>query len=248
MTIGLDVSSFGDNDANKEGSAGMLTYPEMIMRIVVTFVVLLAVVRLQGKKQIAQFSYFNYINGISIGSLAANVAITNGIPFLKGIFLLFSWASMTWLVALLSLKSVNLRKLFEGVPRFVIKDGEIIENNLRIENVSIDDLNSMLRQKNNFSIQDVESAILELNGSLSVLSKNRLLPVTRGDLHIGGKQAGIALPLIVDGVIMKDNLAVNSIAEEWVTHQLRQRKLTTEEVLYMELGTEGHVLVELRKK
>ncbi|MEB3101909.1 DUF421 domain-containing protein [Ferviditalea candida] len=225
-----------------------MTYPELMMRVGATFVVLLVVIRLQGKKQIAQFSYFNYINGISIGSLSANVVITNAIPFGKGIVMLILWALMTWLIAFLSLKSVNLRKIFEGVPRYVIKQGEIVEKNLRIENVSIDDLNSMLRQKNNFSVQDVESAILELNGSLSVLSKNRVLPVTRGDLHIEGKQVGVALPLVVDGVIMRDNLTANSISEEWVADQLKRRNVNIEEVLYMELGTEGHVLVELRGK
>jgi uncharacterized membrane protein YcaP (DUF421 family) len=222
----------------------MHTYLEIGLRALITFFVLILVIRLQGKKQIAQFSYFNYINGIAIGSLAANVVLVRDVPIWESLFSVVLWAFITWVIAVLSLKSLTMRRLFEGVPRYMIKDGHILEENLRKENLTIEDLTSMLRQKNNFAIADAEMAILELDGKLSVQSRSTDQMVTREDLHLGEKKIGIAIPLIVDCVLMKDNLKANRLSEAWVESRLREFGIDIEQVFYMEMGVDGKIKVE----
>jgi uncharacterized membrane protein YcaP (DUF421 family) len=222
----------------------MHTYLEIGLRALITFFVLILVIRLQGKKQIAQFSYFNYINGIAIGSLAANVVLVRDVPIWESLFSVVLWAFITWVIAVLSLKSLTMRRLFEGVPRYMIKDGHILEENLRKENLTIEDLTSMLRQKNNFAIADAEMAILELDGKLSVQSRSTDQMVTREDLHLGEKKIGIAIPLIVDCVLMKDNLKANRLTEAWVESRLREFGIDIEQVFYMEMGVDGKIKVE----
>jgi uncharacterized membrane protein YcaP (DUF421 family) len=222
----------------------MHTYLEIGLRALITFFVLILVIRLQGKKQIAQFSYFNYINGIAIGSLAANVVLVRDVPIWESLFSVVLWAFITWVIAVLSLKSLTMRRLFEGVPRYMIKDGHILEENLRKENLTIEDLTSMLRQKNNFAIADAEMAILELDGKLSVQSRSTDQMVTREDLHLGEKKIGIAIPLIVDCVLMKDNLKANRLSEAWVESRLREFGIDIEQVFYMEMGVNGKIKIE----
>ncbi len=227
--------------------SGMNEGIAIVLRVSLTFAILLMLIRLQGKKQIAQFTYFNYINGIAIGSLAANVVFVRDEPFGSGLMMLVVWSAITWLVSYLSMKSAQLRIWFEGVPRYMMKEGHFIEENLRKEYITLEDLTSMLRQKNNFAAADVELAILELNGSLSVQSKSGLQPVVRGDLQLEDKPSGIALPLIVDGVIHHENLKANHLKEDWLLAKAKALGAQPEEVLYMELGVDGKIKLEKKE-
>ena len=222
----------------------MESYLNILLRATVTFGVLMILIRLQGKKQIVQFSYFNYVNGIVIGSLAASVVFNRDERLIQSIFIVIVWGAISWLISYLSIKSMFLRKVFEGIPRFLIKDGHLQEGNLRKEYLTIEDVNSMLRQSNNFAIADVEAAIIELNGTLSVQSKSENQMVTRKDLNLRDEKIGIALPLIIDGEIVEENLKPNNISIEWINTLLKSKGLPLEEVLYMELGIDGQIKIE----
>ena len=222
----------------------MESYLNILLRATVTFGVLMILIRLQGKKQIVQFSYFNYVNGIVIGSLAASVVFNRDERLIQSIFIVIVWGAISWLISYLSIKSMFLRKVFEGIPRFLIKDGHLQEGNLRKEYLTIEDVNSMLRQSNNFAIADVEAAIIELNGTLSVQSKSENQMVTRKDLNLRDEKIGSALPLIIDGEIVEENLKPNNISIEWINTLLKSKGLPLEEVLYMELGIDGQIKIE----
>lgn len=219
-------------------------YLDISIRAFLTFFILMIVIRYQGKKQIAQFTYFNYINGIVIGSLSANIIWIRDVSLWEGIYIILLWGAITLLINFLSLKSLFLRRLFEGEPDYLIKDGHILEQNLKKENLTLEDLTSMLRQMNNFALADVELAILEINGSLSVQSKSDVQIVTRGDLHLDQKRLGIALPIIVDGVILEHNLKSNHISSDWVELVLAEKQTTLDQVFYMELGIDGKIKLE----
>ena len=222
----------------------MEPYFNILLRAIVTFGILMILIRLQGKKQIVQFSYFNYVNGIVIGSLAASVVFNRDERLIQSIFIVIVWGAISWLISYLSIKSMFLRKVFEGIPRFLIKDGHLQEGNLRKEYLTIEDVNSMLRQSNNFAIADVEAAIIELNGTLSVQSKSENQMVTRKDLNLRDEKIGIALPLIIDGEIVEENLKPNNLSVDWINNLLKNKGLPLEEVLYMELGIDGQIKIE----
>lgn len=225
----------------------MHPYLDIGIRAFLSFAVLMLVIRFQGKKQIAQFTYFNYVNGIVIGSLTANIIWIRNVSIWEGIYIILLWGAITWILNFLSLKSITLRKVFEDQPTYLVKDGHIVETNLRRENLTLEDLTSMLRQMNNFSLADVELAILEINGSLSVQAKSDTQLVTRGDLQLDRKKLGIALPIVVDGVLLEHNLKSNHIASEWVYQILSEKQVKLEEVLYMELGINGEIKLERKE-
>lgn len=222
----------------------MYSYIDIGIRAVLSFFVLMLLIRFQGKKQIAQFTYFNYVNGIVIGSLAANIIWIRDVSLLEGIYIIFLWGSITWIINFLSLKSLFLRKLFEGEPIYLVKDGHILEPNLRRENLTLEDLTSMIRHQNNFALADVELAILEIDGGLSVQTKSDAQIVTRGDLNLEEKRFGIALPIIIDGVLLEHNLKSNHISKHWVEKTLANKNVNLEDVFYMELGINGEVKLE----
>lgn len=222
----------------------MEAYLNIILRSFVTFAVLMILIRIQGKKQIVQFSYFNYVNGIVIGSLAASVVFNRDEKLIQSIFIIIVWGFISWAISYLSLKSMFLSKVFEGVPRFLIKDGHIQEENLRKEYLTIEDVNSMLRQSNNFAVADVEAAIIELNGILSVQSKSENQTITRKDLNLKDEKIGIALPLIIDSQVVEENLKPNNISINWINQLLESKGISIADVLYLELGIDGQIKLE----
>lgn len=217
-------------------------------RIVTMFLLLMLLIRIQGKKQIAQFSYFNYINGIALGSLAANAVMDWDRKYFQGLLIITVWGLMTWLIAVLSLKNMTLRRLFEGRPQYVVEKGTINERNLKREYLTLEDLTSMARQKNAFALGDVEFAVIELNGSLSVQTRSEEQPLTRHDMNLQQKKIGIALPIIVDGVLLRENLQANHLTEAWVNSQIERKGWSQQDVLYMELDAGGKIKIDRKQK
>src|SRR5690625_4986657 len=152
---------------------------EMILRATGSFLVLLIMTRLMGRKQISQLTFFNYITGIALGSIAANMASETNIHFLNGLTSLVWWSLLTILVGYIGIKFPKARIALDGQPVVVIKKGKILEEKLKKLRLNIDDLTMLLRDQKVFSVKDVESAIFESNGKLSIMLKEEKHPVTK---------------------------------------------------------------------
>src|SRR5699024_1285793 len=120
--------------------------------------------RLMCRKQLSQLTFFNYITGIALGSIAANIASETNVHFLNGVTSLIWWALLTILVAYIGVKSKRGRILIDGQPVIVIKQGKILENQLKDLQLNMDDLSMLLREQKVFSLADVENAVFEPNG------------------------------------------------------------------------------------
>ena len=155
----------------------------IFIRSVIFIVVLIVMTRILGKKQISEISFFEYVSGITIGSIAGEVIMGLDNNIGHGVLAIAVFSSITLLVDVLGLKSKRFRDLVDGTSTILIKDGKIMEDNLKKEKYSISDLDSLLRQKNVFNLADVEFAILEPKGDLSVLLKKENRPLTPKDLH-----------------------------------------------------------------
>ncbi|WP_419960177.1 YetF domain-containing protein [Psychrobacillus sp. BM2] len=226
-----------------------LNFWEMMLRTTISFLVLLILARLLGKKQLSQLTFFHYITGISIGSISAEIASQKETPFMDGLVALIWWTVLTLLMSYLSLKSPKIRTWIDDEPTIIIKDGEISTKSLKSSRLHMDDLLMMLREQSIFSIQDVHYAVLETNGELSVMKKVGMQEATKQDVKVP-----LTLPLfmpseiISDGKIVKKNLDELDLTEDWVMKKLRKHGVdSVSDVFYAQLQTNGSLHISLRK-
>lgn len=227
---------------------------EIFARAVGAFVVLFLLTRLMGRKQVSQLTFFNYITGISIGAIAGALSVDPTLKISSGFVSLLTWCGLTLLVAFYDVKSRSFRKVIEGEPVIVIKQGKILEHVLKKQRLDMDELQVLLRNKDVFSIEEVDYAILETNGELSVLLKEQKQPLKRGDLPlpaqamgVGGPQAAqipIPIQVIADGKIIDENLQPFNLDMAWVHEQLTQAGTDLSEVFYAELQKDGTLYID----
>ncbi len=226
----------------------MNPFLEIVLRAVGAFLAVLLITRLIGKSQIGQLTVTDFVNGIVIGSLAAALAIDlrtpaiyyfAGLAVFSGLTLVLEWATM---------KSRPLRKVLEDEPTVVIHNGKILETKMHNMRYHVDDLLMQLRAKAVFNIADVEFAVLEPNGELSVLLKSQKRPVTPEDLRLPTKYEGMPSELIVDGTVIEQNLIQNNLDEEWLYRELEKQGVrSVEEVLFASLDSSRNLYVDRRK-
>nr|WP_153721940.1 MULTISPECIES: DUF421 domain-containing protein [Sporosarcina] len=221
----------------------------MTLRTVLSFVVLLILARFMGKKQVSQLTFFHYVTGITIGSIAANLAGESETPFLNGLYGMILWAVLTIVANYLSFKSIKLRVLLDDKPMIVIENGEIIEGSLRKLRLSFNDLNMLLREKSIFSMKEVNYAIFETNGNLSVMLKTGEEPATKKDVQASSPPPKyIPTEIITNGKVEEKNMRELKLTDVWLTKQLEQQGIARpEQVLYAEIQTDGSLYVNTLK-
>ncbi len=192
----------------------------------VSIIVLFIFTRLAGKKQISQLSFFHYVIGISIGSIAAAFAVDMDIEFPEFLTSVIIYGLFPLILSQISLKSYKGRKILNGSPTILVQDGKIIETNLRKTRINIDELLEECRLKNAFNLSEVEFAILETNGQVSVQMKPSNLPLTPQDMEISTKYKGLSANVIIDGLILNENLSIINKDKKWLKSQLEKQSIT----------------------
>jgi uncharacterized membrane protein YcaP (DUF421 family) len=200
-----------------------------------------------GKQQVAELTFFDYIVGITIGSIASTLSVQvnqNTTATLVGMAV---WAFLPITLGYLSISSVWIRKVVEGEATVVIENGKILESNLKRMRLSIDDLISELRTKEVFSISDVEFALWESNGKLSIQKKSQKQPVTLKDLNIESQYIGLPTNLIDDGKPLIDALRSLNLTKAWLNQQINKQGISSfEEISLAQLDTQGMLYVDLK--
>lgn len=219
----------------------------VVIRSLIAFVVLLILIRLTGKQQMSELTFFDYVVGITIGSIAATLSVQvnqNTTATLAGMAI---WGLLPILLAYVSLKSVWFRKVVEGEATVVIENGKIMEQNLARIRLSIDDLLSSLRSKQVFNIADVEFALYEANGKLSVQLKSQKRPLTPADINLPTGYEGLPTTLIDDGVVLLDALRSLRLSQAWLRYQLEKEGITDFAMVALaQLDTSGNLYVDLK--
>jgi len=222
---------------------------DIVVRTLLGFAILLTLTRLLGKKQLSQFTIFTYITGIAIGSMAGEIVIHRDVDLMDGFLVLTLWCVMVYIVEFVSLKSAKVRVLLDGEPAIVIKKGQISEQMLKKQRMNIDDLTMHLRLNQVFSIMDVEYAILEPNGALTVMKKPGKDPITREDMCIASDVSGLPSEMIVDGKIVEKNLLELGYTRQQLNDALRTQGITDiKTVLYAELQQDRSLYIQKRTK
>ena len=203
----------------------MNEYLNLLVRSVVIYFILVIFARIMGRKQISQLTYFDYVVGITIGSIAAVASVDKNISMYKGIFSIIIWSILTILISEITLKNIKLRLLIDSEPLLMIDKGKVIYKNMKKARYNIGDLLMQLRDKDIFYITEVEIAILEPDGKLSVLKKAEHTTLTVGDMNIIKPKTGMMVDLILDGNILSSHLQQIQKNEEWVIAQLKARNI-----------------------
>lgn len=215
------------------------------VRAIITFIILMLYARILGKQQISQLTFFDYVIGITVGSIAATMTTDLRIRFLPQLIGLTAWVGMALLLQIISLKSRKLAKIIDGEPVVLVHNGKILEDHLakvRLKNV---ELMETLREKGAFNIADVEFAILESDGNVSVLKKSQQQPVTPKDLNLSSSYQGIPTELVVEGKVVHENLEEIRQTEGWLLGELKKQGINSlKEVMYASLDTTGNLYVD----
>ncbi len=212
----------------------------ILLRTGIAFIILLIAARILGKQTIAQMTYFDFIASITLGAMGAGISFFLSLNPLNILLSLGFFTGITWLTAYISLKNRAARKILAGEPTVVIQNGKILEHNMAKMRYCLDNLNHQLRKKSIFDISQVEFAVIEPNGELSVLSKSQYRPLNPADLKITTKYQGLAIELIMDGQVIEKNLQENNLSKEWLATTLSQYGITDlKNVAYACLSTNG---------
>lgn len=206
---------------------------DVVMRALLSLIALFFITKLLGKKQVAELSIFDYVIGISIGNFSAEMTTNIEIPWINGIIAIILFGLVSYLISYLSMKSIEVRRFIYGTPTILIEKGNIIENGLKKVKFDVNDLLEECRVAGYFDLSQIETAIMEVNGTLSILPKVEYRPVTVGDTNLTLKQEGLCANIVIDGKIMEQNLKNMHKDKKWLTKTLKEKGYSSIEPLLL---------------
>ncbi len=216
---------------------------DVILRCLVSLVTLFLVTKMIGKKQVSQFSLFDYVIGISIGNFAAEMAINLDSSYLHGTVAVIVFGIVAYLVSIITMKNLKVRKFIIGDPNVLIKDGKILYNSLKKSKFDINDLLEEARINGYFDISDIDFALMEANGKISFLPKIECQNPTNKDLQLKTNRKGLCINLIIDGQIIEKALKNVHKNKNWLNHELKVKGYKLDEVLLATIDLEGNLKV-----
>ncbi|MHC0035423.1 DUF421 domain-containing protein [Pseudoneobacillus sp. C159] len=223
---------------------------ELSIRILLAFLVLFTLTRMMGRKEISQLTFFNFVSAIAIGTIGGAIVTDSALSIRNGVLGLIGWSILTIAMGLLDIKSKQARKVIEGEPVIVVKKGKIMEDQLRKQRLDMDELRAMLRKKEVFSLDEVEYAIFETDGTLSVMKKEEKQPVTKKDLNIPQKSGSIdpiVTQVVSDGIILNHHLANLNLGPKWLEQKLKEAGVeSVADVFYAEIQPDGKLYIDKR--
>ena len=193
-----------------------------IIRTIILFTVVVIGLRLMGKKQIGQLQPYQLVIVIMLSALAAIPMENSGVPLLSGLFPIITLLLAEVVLSYLSLKSERARGIICGTPSVLIENGKIVEQELSRIRYNINDLLEQLRAKDMPNIADVEFAILETSGQLSIIPKSQKRPLVPADLKVETAYEGIPVTLVIDGRVFQQNLQKMNLSIEWLKLELKK--------------------------
>ncbi len=223
----------------------MSEWVEVVIRSFAILIGLFLITKLLGKKQLSKLSFFEYIAGITIGNIAGTLSMDLGLNMANGISSILVWLLFPLVLSLLSLKSKTVRDFVEGKSTVFIKNGKIMEDNLKKEQYSADELLEQLRRKNIFRVADVEFALLEPTGEITALLKREKQPLTVGDIIKNSASIKEPQTVMMDGSILNEPLSTIGLNRGWLKEELDKIGVTPENVFLAQVDSFGQLTVDL---
>ncbi|MDM5336061.1 DUF421 domain-containing protein [Fictibacillus enclensis] len=215
---------------------------EVFWRTLLAFILFIGIARLLGKQTMSYLTLNQFIAAATLGSITGNLAFNLNIKTWHAVFAMLTFFVTSILVLVFTVKSRKARRWISGEPTVLIEDGHILEKNMGKAKFTIDNLNQLLREKGVFDIYEVQYAILETNGGISIQKKPPFRSITRQDLNLTfQKDSQFPVELIMEQEILGDNLKENQLTDAWLQQELKNRGLALEDVYYAVQGTNGNL-------
>ena len=218
------------------------------IRTIILYILVLVVMRLMGKREIGQLQPFELAIAIMIADLATIPMADVGIPIFNGIVPILALLVMHLLISMINLRSIGMRKIICGKPRILIYKGKIDEIALKKEKFTINELQERLRGNSIFNISDVDYAILETSGQITVVPKPDKRVTIASDFGILSEDEGIVYDLIIDGEIMYDNLKILGKDCLWLKNEAKEYGVKPNEILIMTIDSKQKIFCQVKEK
>ena len=219
----------------------------VFVRTLILYTFIVVIMRLMGKRQIGQLQPSELVVALVIADLAAVPMGNVGIPLANGIIPAITLFIMEELLSLISLKSERARGIISGKPSILIERGVIMEQELRRIRYNLNDLLEQVRLKDFSNLEDIDYAILETSGQLSVIPKAEKRPVTVKDMKIDTSAQHLPVTIIIDGRIISDNLHKSGLSTSWLMDELKRNKInSSKEVFFAYLNPERKLIHQLK--
>ena len=220
----------------------------MILRSVIIYICVLAVVRLMGKRQVGEMQPFEFVVTLIIADLACIPMAELSVPLVHGIVPIVTLMIIHFLICFLARKFQFARYLLTGRPAIVINPNGINYKELKELNMTLDDLIELMRGCNVFKIEEIAYAIIETNGNLCVIKKGGKDMVTKDDLKVKVSQDALPINIIMDGRLMKENIKLSGVNERFIQDCLKKSEVkNVKDVLLMTLDNNGEVFIQSKK-
>ena len=212
------------------------TIIDVIIRTISSLITLFMFTKLMGKKQISQLNIFDYVVGITIGSIAADISLDTNKNLVDGIVAMLIYALFNAMVSYLTLKSIKFRRIFTGTPTMIVENGKIIEKGLERAKFDINDLLEEARNAGYFNLEEIEYAIMESNGRISFLPSKK-------DMKLTIEKSVLVSNVIIDTKIMKHNLNVMNKDESWLLKELKVNGYVLDDILLATLDSNNKLVI-----
>ena len=219
---------------------------QVSFRAFLSLLTLFLVAKIIGKKQVSQLSLFDYVIGISIGNFAAEMTINIDSNIMFGTIAVLIYGLVAYLINILTMKSIILRRFFMGKPNMVIKDGTILEKGLKTVKFDINDLLEQCRSMGYFDVSQIAYALVESDGKLSILPKAENKPLTVKDMNIKTKPSSMCANVVMDGNIMELNLKEIGKNKEWLIKELKNLKKDPKDILLATLDKNDNLSIFMK--
>lgn len=199
----------------------MSDFLNICFRTILVLIILFFITKMMGKKQISELNFFDYVVGITIGSIAADISLDIEKNMIAGIVALFIYGFISYIISFVSIKSILARRFFIGVPTVLVEKGKIIESGLKKSKIDVNDLLMEARENGYFNLDEIDYALMEVNGNISFLPKEKEKPVTKRDMKIKCSNEGLTVNAIIDSKYMVNNMKAINKDKEWLDHELK---------------------------
>lgn len=228
-----------------KGAFVMPLWLEVVVRTLASAVALFVFARLLGKRQISQLSFFEYVTGITIGSITAYLSVDVDNHWSLGLISMGVWFFVSLGIEYLQIKSVKARNWIDSKSTVLIKGGKILEENLKKEKLTNDELLEQLRKKSIFQAAQVEFAVIEPDGQINALLKKEYQPITPSSLGVKVAPEQEPQTVIIDGNIMDEPLATSGYSRQWLHTELEKLGVSSDNVNIAQVDSFGQLYVDL---
>ncbi|WP_405343154.1 DUF421 domain-containing protein [Ruminococcus sp.] len=196
---------------------------QVVLASLFSAVILFLIAKVIGHKQVAPLEFFDYITGITIGSIAAELATTLDKPWWKPTISMLVFGSITVALSIITRRFARSRKFINGTPTIIMDDGKLYRENMKKAKLELSEFLLLCRQEGYFNLNDIQTAVFEYNGKLSILPKSAKRPLNPEDMELNPKPEHIGTEIIMDGRVMGDNLKRKDLNDDWLQKELKKQ-------------------------